>query len=138
MFCRFEVPNMSRFTRFSRGKIWFGNIVPCKRFDIFQLCLFIVTRFINVSMSLPKTSYVKMVDVWLLFTLLIPFLEVGQISNIIVSCKKSWIQVTNIRSRCSSKHISSTYGVNLKTRKRWTTMVRNWLDLSSTTKSSIY
>ena len=33
-------------------------------------------RFINVSMSLPKTSYVKMVDVWLLFTLLIPFLEV--------------------------------------------------------------
>ena len=80
--------------------------------------LFIVTRFINVSMSLPKTSYVKMVDVWLLFTLLIPFLEVGQISNIIFSCKKSWIQVTNIRSRCSSKHTSSTYGVNLKTRKR--------------------
>ena len=39
------------------------------------LCL---PRFINVSMSLPKTSYVKMVDVWLLFTLLIPFLEVGQ------------------------------------------------------------
>ena len=36
------------------------------------------SRFINVSMSLPKTSYVKMVDVWLLFTLLIPFLEVGQ------------------------------------------------------------
>ena len=37
-----------------------------------------ISRFINVSMSLPKTSYVKMVDVWLLFTLLIPFLEVGQ------------------------------------------------------------
>ena len=30
---------MSRFTRFSRGKIWFVNIGPCKRFDIFQLCL---------------------------------------------------------------------------------------------------
>ena len=29
-----------------------------------------------MSMSLPKTSYIKMVDVWLLFTLLIPFLEV--------------------------------------------------------------
>ena len=28
---------MSRFTRFSRGKIWFVNIGPCKRFDIFQL-----------------------------------------------------------------------------------------------------
>ena len=29
---------MSRFTRFSRGKIWFVDIGPCKRFDIFQLC----------------------------------------------------------------------------------------------------
>ena len=42
---------------------------------------FTISRFINVSMSLPKTSYVKMVDVWLLFTLLIPFLEVGQESK---------------------------------------------------------
>ena len=42
---------------------------------------FTTYRFINVSMSLPKTSYVKMVDVWLLFTLLIPFLEVGQKSK---------------------------------------------------------
>ena len=25
-------------TRFSRGKIWFVDIGPCKRFDIFQLC----------------------------------------------------------------------------------------------------
>ena len=29
---------MSRFTRFSWGKIWFVDIGPCKRFDIFQLC----------------------------------------------------------------------------------------------------
>ena len=29
---------MSRFTRFSLGKIWFIDIGPCKRFDIFQLC----------------------------------------------------------------------------------------------------
>ena len=28
---------MSQFTRFSRGKIWFVDIGPCKRFDIFQL-----------------------------------------------------------------------------------------------------
>ena len=25
--------------RFSRGKIWFVDIGPCKRFDIFQLCI---------------------------------------------------------------------------------------------------
>ena len=41
-----------------------------------SLELFQSARFINISMSLPKTSYIKMVDVWHLFTLLIPFLEV--------------------------------------------------------------
>ena len=29
---------MLRFTRFSLGKIWFIDIGPCKRFDIFQVC----------------------------------------------------------------------------------------------------
>ena len=38
LFCRFEVLKMSRFTRFSRGKIWFDDIGPCNRFDILQLC----------------------------------------------------------------------------------------------------
>ena len=38
LFCKFEVPKMLRFTRFSQGKIWFADIGPCKRFDIFQLC----------------------------------------------------------------------------------------------------
>ena len=31
------------------------------------------TMFTNVSNSLPKTSYMKMVDAWLLFNLLYPF-----------------------------------------------------------------
>ena len=30
--------------------------------------------FINVSNQLPKTSYIKMIDVWLLFGLVLPFL----------------------------------------------------------------
>ena len=30
--------NLSRFTRFSWGKIQFGRFAPCKRFDISQLC----------------------------------------------------------------------------------------------------
>ena len=29
--------------------------------------------FINVSNNLPKTSYMKMVDIWLLFNLIYPF-----------------------------------------------------------------
>ena len=33
-------------------------------------------RFISVANSLPKTSYVKMVDIWLIFNLFLPFQEV--------------------------------------------------------------
>ena len=32
--------------------------------------------FINVSNQLPKTSYIKMMDVWLIFNLILPFTEV--------------------------------------------------------------
>lgn len=38
--------------------------------------LVLTTLFISVSDSLPKTSYIKMIDIWLLFCLLIPFFEV--------------------------------------------------------------
>ena len=36
--------------------------------------LVIVTLFVSVSENLPATSYMKMMDIWLLFNLLIPFL----------------------------------------------------------------
>ena len=35
---------MSRFTRFSWGKIWFDDIGPCKRFDILQLWLHLTSN----------------------------------------------------------------------------------------------
>ena len=38
--------------------------------------LVLTTMFINVSNNLPKTSYMKMVDVWLLLNLLYPFIVV--------------------------------------------------------------
>ena len=38
--------------------------------------LVLTTMFINVSNNLPKTSYIKMMDIWLIFTLLLPFMEV--------------------------------------------------------------
>ena len=38
--------------------------------------LVLVTMFISVSNSLPTTAYVKMVDIWLIFNLIIPFVEV--------------------------------------------------------------
>ena len=40
-------------------------------------CMLVLTTiFIDVSNNLPKTSYMKMIDVWLLFTLLQPFVVV--------------------------------------------------------------
>ena len=39
-FYYFQVLNLLRLTRFSRGKIRFGRFSLCKRFDISQLCLF--------------------------------------------------------------------------------------------------
>lgn len=38
--------------------------------------LVLTTLFISVSGSLPPTSYVKMVDIWLIFAQMIPFFEV--------------------------------------------------------------
>ena len=38
--------------------------------------LVLVTMFISVSNNLPKTSYLKMMDYWLIFNLILPFLEV--------------------------------------------------------------
>ena len=47
------------------------------------ICFFIAifpkvltTMFINISNQLPKTSYIKMTDVWLIFNLSLPFIEV--------------------------------------------------------------
>ena len=38
--------------------------------------LVLATMFVSVSDSLPKTSYIKMVDIWLITSLSIPFFEV--------------------------------------------------------------
>ena len=38
--------------------------------------LVLTTLFISVSGKLPPTAYVKMVDIWLIFTQMVPFIEV--------------------------------------------------------------
>ena len=38
--------------------------------------LVLTTMFISVSNQLPKTSYIKMIDIWLIFNLTVPFVEV--------------------------------------------------------------
>ena len=43
---------------------------------VFFILEVLATMFVSVSDSLPKTSYIKMVDIWLVTTLCIPFIEV--------------------------------------------------------------
>jgi len=38
--------------------------------------LVLTTMFVSISNDLPRTSYLKMVDIWLIFNLFIPFVEV--------------------------------------------------------------
>ena len=38
--------------------------------------LVLTTLFISVSGALPQTAYVKMVDVWLIFAQVVPWIEV--------------------------------------------------------------
>ena len=58
--------------------------------------LVLATMFVSVSDSLPKTSYIKMVDIWLVTTLCIPFLEVAAILR--------WDQLSILSSTGSDPH----------------------------------
>ena len=44
--------------------------------------LVLTTLFISISGSLPTTSYIKMIDIWMIFSLMIPFFEVLVITYI--------------------------------------------------------
>ena len=41
-----------------------------------SVMLVLTTMFINVSNNLPKTAYIKMIDIWLLFNLFKPFVDI--------------------------------------------------------------
>ena len=59
--------------------------------------LVLTTMFINVSNNLPKTSYVKMIDIWLIFNLLLPFIEVlvhTYMDTLRWTALKSWTQTS--------------------------------------------
>ena len=44
------------------------------KYILFQV---LATMFLAISDNLPKTSYLKMVDLWLITSLLVPFFEVS-------------------------------------------------------------
>ena len=54
--------------------------------------------FISVSQNLPKTSYIKMVDIWLIFNLMIPFFEVKPLQHMCLDITPKVILHTYIDS----------------------------------------
>ena len=67
--------------------------------------LVLVTLFISVSNSLPRTSYVKLIDVWLIFNLLVPFIDVllHTIIDVIRNDYDPTIDVSTFVARSSAK-----------------------------------
>ena len=59
-------------TNYYNQELHFKTIIPVNLTGL----LLLVTLFIGVSARLPQTSYLKMIDVWLVFTLIIPFINV--------------------------------------------------------------
>ena len=53
-------------------KAFYGNFMKVN----LTVMLVLTTFFVNVSNKLPTTSYIKMIDIWLIFNLVIPFVEV--------------------------------------------------------------
>ena len=57
------------------------NVIKRDERDFYKLLILfkvLATMFVSVSDHLPKTSYIKMVDIWLVTTLCIPFIEVTE------------------------------------------------------------
>ena len=53
-------------------KAFFVNVMVVN----LTVLLVLTTMFVNINSKLPTTSYIKMVDIWLIFNLIIPFTEV--------------------------------------------------------------
>ena len=50
--------------------------VTANKNPFFLGMLVIASLFVSTSSSLPQTSYMKLIDVWMIFCFLLPFIEV--------------------------------------------------------------
>ena len=66
--------------------------------------LVIVTLFVNVSENLPPTSYMKMMDIWLLFNLLVPFLLI--LLHTYMENLKGYLSITKSASELATGRLS--------------------------------
>ena len=77
--------------------------------------------------GLPKTSYVKMIDIWLIFNLIVPFLEVFPYHILFINH-----HLIIIRFFC--KHTLSIFVVRWRTSKKSTTMEKRLKLMKQRTK----
>lgn len=70
-FCCFSTKKVSFSTSFYGSAHFEANVTV----NLTAL-LVMVTLFISIFTSLPRTSAIKMIDIWFIFTLFVPFLEV--------------------------------------------------------------
>ena len=59
--------------------------------------------FLGLSQTLPVTSYVKMLDIWLIFTMIVPFIEVAMHACNQHLEKRKRVAPTMISSKISSE-----------------------------------
>ena len=64
--------NLTVFVKTITSQEW----VNCTTFTNCQVMLVLTTMFVSVNDNLPRTSHIKMVDIWLIFTFFVPFVEV--------------------------------------------------------------
>ena len=70
--------------------------------------LVLTTLFISVSQSLPPTAYVKMIDVWLIFAQMVPFVEV---------LLHSWMDLHRVNEDREINHHGTTIKLDEGTKK---------------------
>ncbi len=67
--------------------------------------LVLTTFFIGISNSLPQTSYIKMIDVWMVANLFIPFLEVLLVT-LAESYRLDTVNVTKVNDMSTSRRVT--------------------------------
>ena len=68
--------------------------------------LVLTTMFISVSESLPKTAYIKMIDIWLLFNLIKPF------NDILTTTYMDYLKVDDDDREINHHGVSRNVGLN--------------------------
>ena len=93
--------------------------------------LVLTTMFVSVSNELPKTSYMKMVDYWLVFNLFVPFAEVllhvCMVSGITWSCLETNLKGCNEGGQPQRRNKENQCGIYRQ--QKGSSFLTNWREI---------